>query len=285
MQNKTRGFYQLLSDQNIVNDVNMILQQVSDRLDKIEGIRGTAEIESDLNVAGSANISGNASVAGDTSLTGDLSINGDITSSGTVTSVTIIVNQSTVTGDQDVTGNQVISGDQSVVGTLTAPRLSVTYDAVMCGHFSIHAIDEADEPVTETVQWHGNGLCTGNMNVGNDLYCAGDIQSNNIYPGNFIGIIAIWSGAIVDIPTGWSLCDGTNGTPDLTDKFVLGAGSTWNPGDTGGATTDTSGTPSSTTVVNTAGSGSTGPVASETHTHEVNILPPYYSLAFIMFTG
>ena len=184
MQNKTRGFYQLLSDQNIVNDINLILQQVSDRLDKIEGIRGTAEIESDLNVTGSANITGNASVSGDTYLTGDLNLSGDfsandITSSGTVTSVTIIVNQSTVTGNQDVSGDQVVSGDQSVVGTLTVPKLSVTYDAIMCGHFSIHAIDEADDPVTETVQWHGNGLCTGNMEVGNDLYCAGDIQSNN----------------------------------------------------------------------------------------------------------
>lgn len=43
------------------------------------------------------------------------------------------------------------------------------------------------------------------------------------------GIIAIWSGAIVDIPFGWKLCDGTNGTPDLTDSFVRGAGKSYAP--------------------------------------------------------
>lgn len=37
------------------------------------------------------------------------------------------------------------------------------------------------------------------------------------------GIIAMWSGAIATIPTGWVLCDGTNGTPDLRNKFIIGA--------------------------------------------------------------
>ena len=37
------------------------------------------------------------------------------------------------------------------------------------------------------------------------------------------GVIVAWSGAIVDIPQGWGLCDGTNGTPDLRDKFIVGA--------------------------------------------------------------
>lgn len=37
------------------------------------------------------------------------------------------------------------------------------------------------------------------------------------------GIICMWSGAISAIPTGWALCDGTNGTPDLRDRFVIGA--------------------------------------------------------------
>lgn len=45
-------------------------------------------------------------------------------------------------------------------------------------------------------------------------------------------MIMIWSGAIVDIPAGWALCDGNNGTPDLRNKIVIGAGDTYNPGDT-----------------------------------------------------
>jgi microcystin-dependent protein len=37
------------------------------------------------------------------------------------------------------------------------------------------------------------------------------------------GVIVMWSGKIADIPSGWALCDGTNGTPDLRDKFIVGA--------------------------------------------------------------
>lgn len=39
-----------------------------------------------------------------------------------------------------------------------------------------------------------------------------------------VNIIVLWSGAIVDIPAGWALCDGNNNTPDLRDKFIIGAG-------------------------------------------------------------
>jgi len=44
------------------------------------------------------------------------------------------------------------------------------------------------------------------------------------------GIIFLWFGAIVDVPTGWALCDGTQGTPNLKDQFVYGAGLTYTPG-------------------------------------------------------
>ena len=37
------------------------------------------------------------------------------------------------------------------------------------------------------------------------------------------GGIIMWSGTIASIPAGWYLCDGNNGTPDLRDKFVVGA--------------------------------------------------------------
>lgn len=46
-----------------------------------------------------------------------------------------------------------------------------------------------------------------------------------------VDCIIIWSGAIVDIPTGWQLCDGTGGTPDLRDYFVKALG--WSTGDMG----------------------------------------------------
>lgn len=51
------------------------------------------------------------------------------------------------------------------------------------------------------------------------------------------GIITLWSGSIVSIPDGWVLCDGNNNTPDLRNRFVVGAGDTYDPEDTGGSAT------------------------------------------------
>eukprot|EP00483_Globobulimina_turgida_P010411 UN10432 len=49
------------------------------------------------------------------------------------------------------------------------------------------------------------------------------------------GTIVLWSGNIEHIPKGWVLCDGKHTTPDLSDRFVLGYGSTYNQiGQTGG---------------------------------------------------
>jgi len=50
------------------------------------------------------------------------------------------------------------------------------------------------------------------------------------------GLIAIWSGSTGSIPSGWVICDGTNGTPDLRNSFILGAGNTYAVGATGGST-------------------------------------------------
>ena len=51
------------------------------------------------------------------------------------------------------------------------------------------------------------------------------------------GMIIIWNGAQNAIPSGWVICDGNNNTPDLRNRFIIGAGSggSYSPGDTGGA--------------------------------------------------
>lgn len=38
-----------------------------------------------------------------------------------------------------------------------------------------------------------------------------------------VGAIVLWSGQVATIPSGWALCDGANGTPDLRSRFVVGA--------------------------------------------------------------
>jgi len=49
------------------------------------------------------------------------------------------------------------------------------------------------------------------------------------------GGIIIWSGSSASIPSGWVLCNGSNSTPDLRDKFVIGAGNSYAVADTGGS--------------------------------------------------
>lgn len=93
--------------------------------------------------------------------------------------------------------------------------------------------------------------------------------SNGIYVP--AGAIVIWSGAIASIPSGWALCDGTNGTPDLRNRFVIGAGGTRSPAATGGAVTHThtvTSTFTGTAVLHghTASSTFTGSASAHTHT-------------------
>ena len=56
-----------------------------------------------------------------------------------------------------------------------------------------------------------------------------------IPPGIPTGGIILWSGSVGAIPTGWALCNGQNGTPDLRSRFVVGAGSAYNVNATGGS--------------------------------------------------
>lgn len=64
------------------------------------------------------------------------------------------------------------------------------------------------------------------------------------------GIITMWSGAVDAVPSGWHLCDGTNGTPDLRDRFIVAAGNSYSPGHIGGSLTYTP-----TITVNGSGTG------------------------------
>ncbi|WP_290943772.1 hypothetical protein [Hyphomonas sp.] len=79
------------------------------------------------------------------------------------------------------------------------------------------------------------------------------VRFANVYADNFVGgggnltgvssfvsgMILLWSGAINNIPSGWVLCDGNSSTPNLQDRFVVGAGNSYSVGDTGGASSVT----------------------------------------------
>jgi len=92
-----------------------------------------------------------------------------------------------------------------------------------------------------------NGILTGTVNGASnptvDLDGRYVLQSTGGTSGVPSGTIVLWSGSIGNIPSGWELCDGSNGTPDLRNRFVVGAHSdgantSWPnlpPGNTGGS--------------------------------------------------
>jgi hypothetical protein len=75
------------------------------------------------------------------------------------------------------------------------------------------------------------------------------------------GGIIIWSGSSASIPSGWFLCDGANSTPDLRDRFIVGAGSTYAVGATGGQNSITS------VPAHTHGVGNLANSSEGTHAH------------------
>jgi hypothetical protein len=86
------------------------------------------------------------------------------------------------------------------------------------------------------------------------------------------GVIWMWNSTAASIPTGFQLCDGTNGTPDLRDRFIIGAGSTYSPGNTGGTATVTLSTAN--LPAHSHNATFTGSPLSSTHSHNVNISDP-----------
>jgi len=77
------------------------------------------------------------------------------------------------------------------------------------------------------------------------------------------GGIILWSGAANAIPTGWYLCDGQNSTPDLRNRFVVGAGDAYAVDATGGSA-------DATLVSHTHGSGNLGTGNAGSHSHSGN---------------
>ena len=76
-----------------------------------------------------------------------------------------------------------------------------------------------------------------------------------------IGGIIMWSGSIASIPANWALCNGSSGTPDLRNKFIVGAGSTY-------AVAATGGSPDAVLVNHTHAAGTLAAAAAGGHNHQ-----------------
>ena len=104
---------------------------------------------------------------------------------------------------------------------------------------SNHDTDDLSEGSTN--QYFTTARARASVSATGDLsYNSSNGQFSVSVPSAFVsGMIILWSGNTGNIPTGFVLCDGNNGTPNLTDRFVVGAGAAYSPGATGGSSSVT----------------------------------------------
>ena len=164
----------------------------------------------------------------------------------------------------------------------------------------------------------------GNIGIGTavpteKLHVAGQVKATGFKGFGIVpvGGIIMWKGSVASIPSGWKLCNGSNGTPDLRNRFVVGAGSSYSVNARGGAnsvTVYTSNMPSHSHANNSSYAVYTGASSSGTYKMPKKIKnvtwsysygqlvnmgstkptgggaalenrPPYYALAYIMRTN
>jgi hypothetical protein len=132
-------------------------------------------------------------------------------------------------------GGYFITSDSSNAG-LMAINTSRNGDAIRSSGHVVPVQAYAYDLGTGSRPWRSvssNNIYANNVSAA--TVSAGTFSGNGTIP---VGGIIIWSGSINNIPAGWRLCNGQNGTPDLRSRFIVGAGSPeYAVGDTGGAAT------------------------------------------------
>lgn len=182
--------------------------------------------------------------------------------SGTVTGVTIDTNASNTSFATTAFVKNALNNSNTYSISVSGNAGTVTGGVYTTGNQTIAGV----KTFTSTIQGNANTASfatTQAVTVSNDTV-ATTAFVRSIVPS---GVILMWSGSIATIPSGWLLCNGTNGTPDLRDRFIVGAGSTYAVGATGGAATFTLSVdqlPSHTHSVSASGTTS---IQSNGHTH------------------
>jgi hypothetical protein len=204
---------------------------------------------------------------------------------------------------------------------------ALTLDMSAAGAAAFNGVVTADAGVNSsgTVTSSGTLAVTGNLTVDGASGTASTTVLTSAGSGATptwaspfpSGMIVLWSGSTGSIPTGWVICNGSNSTPDLRDRFVVGAGSTYSVDATGGSANAT--LPSHTHTATDSGhthvmsanqarpvtgtsalyaaidGGVSGVSTTATGNASISVstvgssatnanLPPYYALAYIMKT-
>ncbi len=179
------------------------------------GTSGELQDSSALTFAGSTltahtlTVDNNATVSIDATIGRNLSVVG-ITTAEHLHSTDDIVAGDKITASGDVQGTNLIA-----TANITATNNVNATDVVASGQVQAEHLKSTND--AEVV-----GVCT-----------AAKFDGNGIIP---IGGIIMWSGTDGDVPSNWALCNGSNGTPNLIDRFIVGRGSAYSSGATGGST-------------------------------------------------
>ena len=185
---------------------------------------------SNIDVTGSATIAGDFSVdeltARNANITGITTTSGDFYALGRFRDV----NSNAGSAGQILssTGNGVDWIDADTTSVANSINVGVNLDGTNADQFvSFFGANSGNNPNRVDNDFTYNPS-TNTLKVGNIIDSSGNASA-------FVtGMIILWYGNTGNIPGGWVLCNGQNSTPDLRDRFVIGAGNNFNPGDTGG---------------------------------------------------
>ena len=233
---------------------------------------GSADFNSTLNVTGNLDAGAGVDVTGNITVSGTVdgvdvaalktSKDSLSTTNGTILGSAILANGVTATTQS--------AGDNSTKVATTAYTDTAITNLVDSSPGALNTLNELAAAINDDASFSttvnnniatkmplAGGEFTGNVTCEN-ITPDGDSSRNlgtnsvrfaNVYADNFVGsgsnltgiesfvtgMIILWNGAANAIPSGFVLCDGNNSTPDLRNRFIVGAGSSYNPGNTGGA--------------------------------------------------
>ena len=209
---------------------------------KIRSIDVTSEsaFAKDVTFSGSINVSGSGTFIGDLNVdeltARNANVTGIVTTSGDFYALGRFrdVNSNPGSAGQILssTGNGVDWIDADTTSVANSVNVGVNVDGTDADQFvSFFGANSGNQPNRVDNDFTYNPS-TNTLTVG--TISATTVVSTG--SGAFIsGMIIAWSGSVANIPTGFVLCDGNNSTPDLRDRFIIGAGNNYNVGATGGS--------------------------------------------------